>query len=202
MTRITYKGLDLTRTKVTNRIIKTFLDASDKDKFDWYKDAHNYAKYLACTFDVSVIVSSGIIAALSPVKEWNQNKNLAYKFLKTGGNCGGHMKQFLEKARLILETAVTEKDVLVILNGRKISSFFINILRPDDSNNVTIDRHALTVATGIVTTDKFYSGMTKIQYDFFVNCYKKAAEKMNVSALLMQSATWEYYRNNKQLWKK
>ncbi len=201
MKKIVYKGLDLTRTKVTNRIIKTYLDAAEKDKFDWYKDAHNYAKYLASTFDVSVVVSAGIISALSPVKEWNQNKKLAFEFLRTNGNCGGHMKQFLEKARLILLTAITEEDALTILNGRKITSFFLNILHPNRIEAVTIDRHALTIATGIVVTDQFYAGMTKNQYNFFVDCYKRAAEKMKVSPLLIQSATWVYYRKNKKLWK-
>lgn len=201
MTKQVFKGEIHTRTKVVNRIVKTFLMASDSDRYDWYLDAHNYAKYLASTFGVSVIVASGVIAALSPVKQWEQNKKVAYTFIKSGGTSGGHIKQFLEKARLILQMAETEEDVVTILSGRKIVSFFLNILHPNDPSRVTIDRHALTVATGIVCTDEFYRGMTKSQYDFFVHCYQVAASKLKVSALLVQSATWVYYRNNKKDWR-
>lgn len=196
-----YKGEVMTRTKVVNRIVRTFLKASNADRYDWYQDAHNYAKYLANTFGVSVTVAAGVIAALSPVKRWEQNKEVAYTFIKSQGTGGGHMKQFLQKARLILELADTEEDVIKILNGRKIVSFFLNILHPLDGSRVTIDRHALTIATGNVCTEEYYSGMTKSQYDFFVECYKLAASKMGVSPLLMQSATWVYYRNNKKDWR-
>ena len=196
-----YKGEILTTTKTVNKIVKTFLKTSQTDRYDWYLDAHNYAKYLAETFNISVIKAAGIIAALSPLKRWDVNKKIAYNFIKYGGKSRGHMHQFMEKSRLILETAVTEEDAVKILNGRKIVSFFLNILHPNDDSRITIDRHALTIATGTICTEEFYAGMTKIQYDFFVKCYKIAAKKLGVSALLVQSATWVYYRNNKQEWR-
>lgn len=196
-----FKGEVLTRTKVVNNIVRTFLKSSDVDRYDWYKDAHNYALYLAKTFNVSIIIASGVISALSPVKRWEENKKLAYTFIKSGGDCRGHIQQFLDKARLILQVADTEEDVLAILNGSKIKSFFLNILHPTDNSRVTIDRHALSIALNEICTDEMYSGMTKIQYDFFVKCYQKAAEKLGVSALLVQSSTWVYFRNNKKDWR-
>lgn len=198
MKKQVYKGTELSRTKTVNNIVRTYLEASETDRFDWYLDAHNYAIYLSKTFNVSVIVASGVISALSPVKQWEQNKKLAYEFIKSRGASGGHMKQFLEKARLILETATTEQDAITILNGRKIVSFFLNILHPNDESRVTIDRHALSVAVGFWVTDEYYSGMTKLQYNFFVQCYIKASQKLKVSPLLVQSATWVYFRKNKQ----
>lgn len=197
----TFKGEILTRTKVVNRIVATFLKSSDLDRYDWYMDAHNYAQYLAKTFNVSVIVSSGIISALSPVKRWEENKKLAFEFIKSKGKSGGHMKQFVEKARLILETATTEEEVCIILNGNKITAFFLNILHPKAKDRVTIDRHALSIALGTICTDELYRGMTKLQYEFFVACYIKASEKLGVSPLLVQSATWVYFRKNKNDWK-
>lgn len=192
-----FKGETLTRTKVTNRIISMYLKSSEGDRYDWYLDAHNYAIYLAKTFNVSVVVASGVISALSPVKHWEQNKKLAYEFIKTEGNCGGHIKQFLDKARLILQVATTEEDVVKILNGRKIVSFFKNILHPNDPSLVTIDRHALSIALGQICTDEIYNSMTKLQYEFFVHCYQNASKKLNVSALLVQSATWVHFRKHR-----
>lgn len=201
MAKQLFKGEVLTRTKVVNRIVSTYLKSNDVDRYDWYLDAHNYAKYLASTFNVSLVVAAGVISALSPVKLWSQNKKIAYTFIKSGGTTGGHMKQFLDKARVVLQVAQSEEDVIKILNGRKIVSFFLNILHPADGSRVTIDRHALTIATGNICTEEMYSGMTKSQYDFFVECYKKAAEKLGVSPLLVQSATWVYYRKNKKDWR-
>lgn len=196
-----FKGEVLTRTKVVNRIVSTYLKSSAVDRYDWYLDAHNYAQYLAKTFNVSVIVASGIISALSPVKRWEENKRIAFEFIKSRGKSGGHMGQFLKKSKLILDIAITEEDVLKILNGNKIQSFFLNILHPTSKERVTIDRHALTIALGEICTDELYRGMTNLQYKFFVSCYVRASEKLGVSPLLVQSATWVYYRKNKNDWK-
>lgn len=193
-----FKGEILTRTKVVNRIVGMFLKSEQIDRYDWYLDAHNYAQYLAKTFGVSVIVASGIISALSPVKRWEENKKLAFEFIKSKGKSGGHMQKFIDKATLILTIAVTEEDVCKILNGNKITAFFLNILHPSAKDRVTIDRHALSIALGVVCTDELYAGMTNQQYEFFVSCYVKASEKLGVSPLLVQSATWVYYRKNKK----
>lgn len=201
MKKQVFKGTTLTRTKVVNRIIKTFLATDTMDRFDWYMDAHNYAIYISKTYNVPLVAVCGVIAALSPMKSWEQNKKIAYDFVRSSGKSGGHMKALLDKASLILSLGYTEEDVCKILNGRKITAFFLNILHPYDDSRVTIDRHALTIAVGTVCTDELYAGMTKHQYEFFVECYKLSAKKLGVSALLVQSATWVYYRNNKQLWK-
>jgi hypothetical protein len=199
--KITYKHEQLTQTKVVNNIIRTFLLCDESDKYDWYKEAHNFAIYLSNTYNVQLFVACGIISALSPLKRWDNNKRIAELFIRTKGAERSHMKQFCDKAQTILDFANDESDVYKILNGKKIVSFCKNILHPNNGGNITIDRHALTIATNQISTDDYYNNMTVLQYNFFSSCYQKAAEKLNVSPLLVQSATWVFYRNNKNLWK-
>ena len=189
-----FKGLSLTRTKVRNQIIRFYEnETTDADKFDWYADAKSFAVNLSTEFDVPANVVCGLIAALSPVKQWNQNKNCVLSLLL--GNGGKHMKQFVDKAQRILELDdATDTTILDVLNGRKISAFYLNIMHPNRDEVVTIDRHALSIALGHWVTDEEYSGMTAKQYAFFVECYQLAAKKLNINGLLLQSSTWVAWR--------
>lgn len=189
-----FKNIELTRTKVKNNILLIWNQCADSDKFDWYQDANLFA----LGFSSDAIAHSkliGIIAALSPLKSWDQNKKIAIDFLMTG-TCG-HMPLCLGKAKRIMELDGTDETILAILNGNKISAFFLNIKYFDKAVNVTIDRHALSIALGHKITESEYSGMTLKQYEFFQDCYIWTANKLNISPLLLQSATWVKYRTLK-----
>jgi hypothetical protein len=55
---------------------------------------------------------------------------------------------------------------------------------------------------GYWVTDDDYRGITKNQYEFFVQCFQWTAEKLNISPLLLQSATWVRWRKIKNNYKK
>ncbi len=166
------------------------------ERYDWYKQANDWAITLGGVNDLCLSKTCGVIAALSPRKSWDLNLTCARDFIVTG-NCG-QMTMFKDKARQILESNGTDEEILDILKGNKISAFYLNIMYPDKAETVTIDRHALSVALGRWTTDEDYSGMTTQQYDFFVHCFTLAAMKVNVSPILMQSATWVKWREIKE----
>lgn len=191
---VNFKGQQLTVTKCKNNIIRVFDQTSDEDRTDWYWAAREFAEELSDRYGVSVMTVAGIIAALSPMKRWSENKRLTENFFE--GVHVGHMNTFLNKAICIYlerRTSTTD-DILEILNGNKIRSFFTNIMFPLEADTVTIDRHALSVALGRKTTQLDYSNMTNDQYEFFVQCYKEAAKKLGESPVLVQSATWVWYR--------
>lgn len=190
-----FKNIELTRTKVKNNILAIWHQCDESDKFDWYKDANQFAKDYS--FNDTVLHSKlmGIIAALSPLKTWEQNKKIAIDFLLMG-TCG-HMALNVNKAKRIIESDGTDESILNILNGNKISAFYLNIKYYNKATNVTIDRHALSIALGYKTSESDYSGMTLKQYEFFQDCYIWTANKLNISPLLLQSATWVKYRKLK-----
>lgn len=190
-----FKGSVLTLTKTVNNILSVYNRANDTFTNDWYKEAHDYACHIATMHDVPVSVACGILAALSPLKTWHENKIIARNFLITGN--AKHTKLFQGKAEAILEAGDNVELIADILNGRKITAFFLNILNPNCSNVVTIDRHALSVALGYSVAESEYRGVTATQYTFMVSAYHLAGKKAGISPILMQSTTWQVWRQEK-----
>lgn len=191
-----FKGSVLTLSKSVKNIIDVY---NTSDKFisnDWYQQAHNFALGLARRHKVDLATVCGIIAALSPLKRWDENKILAEAVLK--GAKSGHTKLFINKALHIKQYSNGDVEAIASqLGGNKIISFFLNILNPQQTEAVTIDRHALSVILGRNTTDGEYRGMTLKQYDFFVNAYRVAGAKLNISPVKLQAITWQGWREAK-----
>lgn len=190
-----FKGQVLSRTRVKNNILRIWEMTDSSERVDWYGEANEWAEILSSSTGISKSKVCGVIASLSPVKTWEQNLKIAKDMIMTG-DCG-HMKQFKNKAKAILLSEGKDKEILSILNGNKISAFYINIRYPQRKTEVTIDRHALSVALGQWIREEDYAGMTSKQYEFFSECYTLAADKVKVAPLLMQSATWVKWRKIK-----
>lgn len=203
-----FKGEVLSRTVVKNNILRIWEMTDSVEREDWYQTAYDWAYQTTWELIRSFTVKAdgqilnrviGVLAALSPMKRWEQNQVCAIDFLYNG-DCG-QMKAFCKKAERIMESNGSDEEILTILNGRKISAFYLNIRYPDKANHVTIDRHALSVALGYWTPNDMYQGITAAQYNFFVQCYILAGAKVGVSGVRMQSATWVKWRKIKQDYK-
>jgi hypothetical protein len=192
--RITFKGAELSRTVVKNNIVRVFNVATDKEKEDWYASANTYCQYLSDKHNLPVDKVIGIVSALSPRKEWGLNKRLAEQLISTD-NCG-QIKLFVNKARDIRDKGNSECEILSILNGQKIKSFFMNIKYPDSGTNVTVDRHAIAVAIGR-TANETEQSLTDKNYKFFKDCYVWTAQQMGIKPLLLQSITWNTWKRIK-----
>ncbi len=194
---IVFKGDKLTRTKVRNNILKVY--NSTNNHSDWYKEAHMFCIYLSDKYKTPLNSVIGIVSALSPLKKWDKNKEIAEYFLDSGSvlkdNKHINFPNQCNKAKAIHITD-KETEILDILNGEKTKAFYINIRYPDKGENVTVDRHAIAIALGRVATEEEQS-MTKNHYKFFEDCYKWTAEKLGIRPLLLQSITWETWREIK-----
>lgn len=196
-----FKGRKLSHTSLVNNILKIYDDAPTKK--DWYVEANNFANYVWMKYyhkndegyPVTMAKICGVIAALSPLKSWEENKRIAVKFITTG-KCE-HTGTMKDKAKRILESNGDQDVIAGILNGNKITAFFLNMVNPKTSNVVTIDRHAQDIALGEYLNDASRS-MTSKQYEFFQHCYVIAANKRDVRPSMMQSVTWEHWRQLKK----
>ena len=114
------------KTKIKNNIIKTYKQSNQSELNDWYQEAHDFGIEVSKMFDnVSKRQVLGIISALSPLKEWNKNKELAVDLISTG-TCG-HMGRNIQKGRDILaikgsnyrecDSMVLDFKIRKILNG-------------------------------------------------------------------------------------
>lgn len=190
-----FKGSTLKLRKCVKNIVEVYNSSDKFISFDWYQDANNFANRLSIQYGVSLSVACGVIAALSPLKPWNENKLIAEGFLRNGK--GKHTKVMLDKARQIKLSDDSIEAICEILNGNKITSFFVNIYSPRLSNSITIDRHAISIVLGRNITNFEGVNITLKQYLFFVNAYKLAGVKLGVDAIRVQSVTWQNWREAK-----
>lgn len=107
-----------------------------KEGQSWYERANEQAERIGRIAGGDTRMGAGIIAALSPQKNWTHNLDLAEELVKTGNT--RHFTGQADKARRIM----SGEDPLDVLKGPKERPFFINVNDPDDPSTATIDRHA------------------------------------------------------------
>lgn len=154
---------------------------------EWYALAHRIAH------DISggdIVRGAGVLAALSPQKEWNLNIRLAARAFETGvasgntGNANG-------KANAILAGA---NPLDVLGNGLKTRNFYMNILDPECADAVTIDRHAYDVALAERAEGNKRVSLTPTRYAAFTAVYVEAADTLGILPHQLQAVTWEAWR--------
>lgn len=156
----------------------------------WYLDAHNFAK----TLDPhNVERAAGIIAALSPMNGWENNKNkaaLLYRQNGDGTNVG--LKTNVAKAQRIYNG----ESPRTVLKGDKVTAFFETILDPfSPDTKPVIDRHAFDIAVGVKTDDKTRGILSrKGMYETFADVYREAAKIAGTGSAQMQAVTWVEWR--------
>ena len=192
------------KTKIKNNIIKTYKQSNQSELNDWYQEAHDFGCDVSAMFKgVPKRKVLGIVSALSPLKEWNKNKELAVDLISTG-TCG-HMGRNIQKGRDILaikgsnyrecDSMVLDFKIRKILNGEKTKAFYTNMAYPS-GKGVTVDRHAIAIAIGRTATDKEQS-ISKQVYTFIENCYIMTSETLNLAPLHLQSITWQTWKRIK-----
>ncbi len=170
---------------------------------NWYKKAHNFATYLANTYKVELSKVCGVISALSPACNWKQNKLDAEKMIVCYISGVDYTTvpfstygQNVVKAWMILTDV--DRDTLEWFNlktGAKTYNFYLNILNPNDSNFVTIDRHAIAVYEGRVGKKSGSARLTPKQYQTIAETYKNLAKELGLLPNELQAILWEYHVN-------
>jgi len=187
-------------------IIGKYKEASPellKGGSEWYERAHEEAKKVG---GGDVRRGAGIIAALSPLNDWDRNVAQAHELRKTGNVSGALLPENVMKAQKIH----AGQDPHEILGGHKVRSFFENIHDPSNKEPVTIDRHAYDIAmghpfvgTGRKSTPRGEAGKMSPdiglsamgRYQHFVHAYKTAAEHLGVDVPnKAQAVSWVSHR--------
>lgn len=160
----------------------------------WYKEARDFTIVLSNRYSIDRAKVTGILSALSPGTNYDQNKKDCEQLIKLQLGLIQSAKfttygQNVLKAKKIFSS---DKDPLTFFNpktGFKTYSFYLNILNPDSNEHVTIDRHAYSIATG-----ETYSGLTVKQYLTIADHYKSHANKLGILACDLQAVLWVNYR--------
>jgi hypothetical protein len=197
MKTIKIGNIEYSRTVLQNNIKKTYSVSLDNEHNNWYQEARDFGSDVAKLFDIPISKVLGVTSVLSPLKEWGNNKKLAVEFIASG-DCG-HMKNNKKKARDIMaldDDSALEFNILKIINGQKTTAFYLNMMYPNRTDYVTIDRHAVAIAIGRNATE-FEQSLTKNQYKFLKDCYIMLAETLGLAPLHLQSITWQTWKRIK-----
>jgi hypothetical protein len=176
------------------------------DGIEWYARAerlgHRLSREYGCTFEQAV----GVIAALSPNNQWARNCQDAEAMIQAwavGANpltvtvCTyGAMRA---KAASILALASPERETIAgILNGRKITAFFLSITGRTDA--VCVDGHAYAIWLGQrVPTTKTPALGVRLYADI-ARAYRVVAKRSaalcgeTLTPAQVQAVTWVTYR--------
>jgi|SRR6478752_1248639 len=176
-------------------VIACYLSATEaevKHGMDWYWDANCEAQTLGGPFWHR---AAGVIAALSPMNGWANNKAKAAQLYRQNGDGSGcGLYRNVAKAVRIYNG----EDALDVLGGDKVRAFYLTIVEPDGDHGVVVDRHAYDIAVGTVTDDVTRQSLArKGEYDRFSDAYREAAILAGIGAAQMQAITWVAWRRAK-----
>jgi hypothetical protein len=177
------------------RVFRMATPAEIAEGAQWYADAYEIAVALAAKSSTTVEIAAGVIAALSPLKSWGTNVNLAARFLAAGGLHEGYLRSQLAKARAILAGA----DIEATLSGDKTVNFYHSIATAG-AKGVTIDRHAWALAVNIRYEEGTMPTLKGKRYALAVDAYTRAAKILSreygttLTPAMVQSVTWVLWR--------
>lgn len=189
MKKLKIKNKEYGQRHIINNIKRVYKETTEDSHF--YDEAFDWCADIAKRSNISVFMVAGVLAALSPLREWENNKTLAYDAI-IHGNIHGHFSNQVNKVKEILKGA-TIRDIETILKGIKTVNFFRNIISSADSTSVTIDRHAI----GIALNTYSISTISQKQYEFLADCYRKASAELNIIPKTLQATTWVFWREQK-----
>jgi hypothetical protein len=189
-------------------ILAIYNQASENEVINgtkWYKDANNMTKLMAEKYNLTHIQTAGIVASLSPGTNWNQNiidANHLCSFLKAGQSIDNivvttYNQNKFKAFKIYQNSQITKNECFKLILGasvrvNKTSSFFLNILHPDQSDIVTIDRHSFRVNLGL--TELPAIALTEKRYRIMAQAYKTASLKLNINPIDLQAITWLTFR--------
>lgn len=176
--------------KAVKNILKVYSRATDADMavgLAWYYTAHN----MALSFGLGPDRGAGVIAAFSPMVSWKRNLELAAAAARDEWLPG--MKNPQSKARAILAGALPSN----VLKGPKVRAFYRSIQMAGNTDDVVIDRHALSVALGRNATEKERSALDGKVYEQYSRAYRSAALKTGIRVSDLQAITWIVWRREK-----
>ncbi len=183
--------------KFETNILKVYNRATDAEREQglyWYATANKDAQAIAERHNVPLKHVAGVIAALSPGLEWGLNLLQAdelisaFKTDKPRPSVGVYGKKNVNKAYEILQG----QDPLTVLpkTGPKTRAFYSCIESPENSFQVTIDRHAKCLAYWRLTDREAISAVRPAEYEHLARHYNVISERLGLMPHQLQAITW------------
>ena len=175
---------------MVEQLNKLYLEASNDNihnGMSWYWNAHHICKRIAKYTRTPLYKVVGVMAALSPRNKWGRNITDTVSVVRKGYKarvCTFNNNKL--KAVKILK-ANNSDEVYTLLNGRKVQSFYNNILKPYKDSTVTVDVWAMrSVGIDRAPTKKLYNQVEE--------AYQSVASSKGIKAHELQAIIWSVVR--------
>lgn len=173
-----------------NNLINTLNKAVTSNYLEginWYKDANKFCLEVANKYNLKLFQVVGALAALSPRNKWERNKQDLISVIKYGHDATVCTFSSNRHKAILCLNAESVLEVMVILNGDKVKSFFSNIYYRE-CDRVTVDIWAMR-AVG------FNENLTPKKYIEIENVYRKVALEYGYKPKELQAIAWTIIRN-------
>lgn len=162
---------------------------------NWYPEAYHWCLKLSKEYDVPIRLVAGLTALFSPLKSWEINKRLVEGYLECQ-ECGTFSYQKTRAIQLWTDTILCrdekEQDnyIMKTLNGKKVTSFYHNIVYPHSSEKVTIDSHIINaVHPGLIMTPNRYLCIEK--------SFQDVSKEVDLTPSQLQATLWIQQKNER-----
>jgi hypothetical protein len=154
-----------------------------------------YARARALALELSpddVWRGAGVLAALSPLKQWDLNVDLARQAF-ANGQARGHFTGQCIKANRIM----AGENPLDVLGGQKTTSFCVAIATGGRGKIATIDGHAYDAAHGL--SHKWETRrINKGEFDAIADAYAEVADYLGLAVNDLQAIVWVAWKREKK----
>lgn len=154
----------------------------------WYNDAHHICKRIAKYTKTPLYKVVGVMSALSPRNKWHRNISDTVCLIRKGKRAKVCTFNANKNKALKVLRANSPEEVFTLLNGRKIQSFYSNILHPFKADRVTVDVWAMR-SVGI---DK---APNKTEYNRVEEAYREVAKRLRIKPHEAQAIIWGVVRD-------
>ena len=158
----------------------------------WYYKAHRICKRIALHTKTPLYKVVGVMSALSPRNKWERNISDTVDLIRRGKRAKVATYNANKYKALAILKADYPEEVETLLNGTKIVSFYNNILRPSQTEHVTIDVWAMRSVnfTGNLSSKGAYRGIQE--------AYIEVANEVGIKPHEMQAIIWGVVRDVSQ----
>jgi hypothetical protein len=190
-------------TKNINYVLNQAVSTDFIEGERWYRDARLFAFEVSKDYGVSFRKVSAILAALSPRNRWERNKEDCITLIK---ECQGLIPYgkyatygtMVSKAKKIYNSPIDSVQVMLkLLNGQKISAFFLNIY-DIQSECVTVDSWIQLISLGKYLSVDERPPLKKTEYKLISESIREIAALNKVTPPVMQAILWISFKRMTQ----
>lgn len=191
--------------EIIDRFKAVYSAAGSPGSSNWYYEANYKVQQLADKHDIDFNVCAAVVAALSPRVRWLAPKSGKYPNLNAADTLIKGYRHHKKKSDVFSTVPgynqnkrkawkILRQNSPDPLSGPKVTSFYFNIIDPDNADKVTIDSWMYGIAYDLDLTvaKEQYAPKSLKEYDMLRDAVIQAAHDVNVHPVDFQAIVWKH----------